>query len=104
MSSSPGVHIRRAQWAAALGLLAFGLARADVRLPRLLADHMVLQRDAPLRIWGWADPGEHITVQFHDAQVVTEADENGRWSAVLGPFDAGGPFEMKVSGKNRLAV
>lgn len=65
---------------------------------------MVLQRDAPLRIWGWADPGEHITVDFHAARIATDADRNGRWSAALGPFEAGGPFEMTVSGKNRLTV
>lgn len=104
MSSSHRAHGWRAASIAALCLLTFSLARADVRLPRVLADHMVLQRDAPLRIWGWADPGEHVTIEFHDAKITADADRNGRWSAVLGPFMAGGPFEMTVSGKNRLAI
>ena len=104
MSSSHRIHMWRAESVAAVCLLAFSLARADVRLPRVIADHMVLQRDAPLRIWGWADPGEHVSVEFHDARVATNADRDGRWFAVLGPFTAGGPFQMTVSGKNRLAV
>jgi sialate O-acetylesterase len=104
MSSSQRAQIWRSQAVTALCLLGFSLARADVRLPRVLADHMVLQRAAPFRIWGWADPGEHITIEFHHARAATDADRNGRWSAVLGPFTAGGPFEMTVSGKNRLSV
>jgi len=98
------VHRWGANALAVVCVFAFSAARAEVRLPRTIADHMVLQRDAALRIWGWADPGEHVVVEFHDARVATRAERNGRWSAVVGPFAAGGPFEMTVSGKNRLAI
>jgi sialate O-acetylesterase len=89
---------------AAIALLAFDCARADIRLPRILADHMVLQRDAPVSVWGWADPDERVVIEFHGARAVSKADRHGRWSAVLGPFAAGGPFEMTVSGRNRLTM
>jgi sialate O-acetylesterase len=55
-------------------------------------------------VWGWADPGERVVVEFQGARVARKADREGRWSAALGPFAAGGPFEMAVSGRNRLTL
>lgn len=57
--------------------------RAEVRLPSVIADHMVLQRDQEVRIWGWADAGEGVTVRFAGASVSTEADAQGAWSVLI---------------------
>jgi len=65
---------------------------------------MVLQRDAKIAIWGWADAGESVRIDFRGKRVTVRADQNGRWSASLGPFPAGGPYDMLVAGKNRLEL
>src|SRR5690606_15318132 len=77
---------------------------ADIRLPRLVSDGMVLQRGEELTIWGWADPGEAVTITFagHTAAAVTGQD--GKWSTVFPAMDAGGPYTMRLEGKNEVAV
>ena len=72
--------------------------RADVRLPHVLSDHAVLQRDRPIHIWGWAVPGAHLTVRFHAQTVASIADDLGHFSAWLAPESAGGPYSLTVSG------
>src|SRR5574344_66944 len=74
---------------------------AAVRLPRLISDCMVLQRDAPLNIWGWADPGEKVTVRFDGQHFFTQAGTDGRWSVKLPALKAGGPYLLEV---NEIAV
>lgn len=66
-------------------LLAANLARADVHLPALVGSGMVLQRDAKIRIWGWADPGEEVRIAFQGEHFKVRADQQGRWSTSLGP-------------------
>jgi sialate O-acetylesterase len=74
----------------------------DVRLPRIFADNMVLQRNQAIPIWGWAEGGEKITVQF-DKQIKTiKSDKNGNWLIKLDPESAGGPYELVIIGKNKL--
>ena len=73
-------------------------ARADVRLPHLLSDHAVLQRDRPIHIWGWATPGAHLTAHFHAQTVPAQADPLGAWSLWLAPESAGGPYTLTISG------
>jgi sialate O-acetylesterase len=73
-------------------------ALAAVQLPNLLSDHAVLQRDRPVRIWGWARAGENVTVHFHGQTVTAQTDANGNWEAWLRPEPAGGPFTLAVSG------
>ena len=88
MSKSPLLSLA----AAALAALATLNASAEVRLPGFFGDHMVLQRQAPMPIWGWAAPGEEVTVQLGDdaAQAVkTVADAEGRWRVKLPPREAG---------------
>lgn len=70
---------------------------AKVKLPRLISDRMVLQRDVDLKIWGWADPGERVTVRFQGKYYDTSADDEGNWSVMLPPHKAGGPFLMEVN-------
>jgi sialate O-acetylesterase len=78
-------------------------ARADVSLHGLFTDHMVLQRDVPVPVWGWADEGERVTVEFRGRKITTRA-RKGKWMVKLHKLEAGGPDELKVSGKNTLLV
>jgi sialate O-acetylesterase len=75
-----------------------GAIRADVRLPHVLSDHAVLQRDRPIHIWGWAVPAAHLTVRFHAQSVTAIANATGSWSLWLAPESAGGPYTLTVSG------
>ena len=70
---------------------------ASVRLPRLISNNMVLQRDVPLKIWGWADPGEKIKVVFIGKTFQTKADKQGNWKIYFPSVAAGGPYTMKVN-------
>lgn len=86
--------------------LAVGLqsASAEVRLPHLLSDNMVLQREMPIPIWGWANPNEKVTVKLGKSSAFTTAGTNGHWSVKLPKMTAGGPYEMKVVGGNTLIL
>ncbi|HUG90467.1 MAG TPA: sialate O-acetylesterase [Planctomycetaceae bacterium] len=79
-------------------------ATADVRLPSVIGSNMVLQRDAELPIWGWAEPGEVVVVAFSGQQAKATAGDDGRWSVRLKPVKAGGPHELVVEGTNRIAL
>lgn len=70
---------------------------AKIKLPQLIGDKMVLQRDIDLIIWGWADVGEKVTVRFQGKHYYTEADTKGKWSVVLPPQKYGGPFIMEIN-------
>ncbi len=74
---------------------------AGIRLPKLVSDRMVLQRDTELEIWGWADPAEKVTVRFRGRFYETEANDGGNWRVTLPPQAPGGPFVMEV---NELTV
>jgi sialate O-acetylesterase len=83
---------------AAFAFTAVGAAHAEVKLPHLLSDHAVLQRDTPIHIWGWADPGETVTVHFHDQTRTATADDLGKWSLWLMSEKAGGPYTLTATG------
>ncbi len=88
---------------ASLLLLVFAsAARADVRVPSLVGDNMVLQQGRKARVWGWAEPGERVTVTFRGEKANAVADARGRWEVFVGPHKAGGPFELTVAGRNTL--
>lgn len=91
-------------WVAVIGLFETGLALGNVRLPALIGNNMVLQRDTKIALWGWADPGEQLGIEFHGETIKTKADKSGRWSTFAGPFTAGGPYDLVVVGKNRLKL
>src|SRR5262245_56301643 len=78
--------------------------RAEVKLPSVLSDGMVLQQGMKLNIWGTADPGERVTVTLKDQKVGDVADSNGKWKVSLSPLDAGGPFTLTISGKNTITL
>lgn len=78
---------------------------ADVSLPQILGDNMVLQRHQPIRIWGMASPGERVRVAFRgESAVRTQADQRGNWRVTLLPRAAGGPLELSVVGRNSLTI
>ncbi|UCH14627.1 MAG: beta galactosidase jelly roll domain-containing protein, partial [Bacteroidales bacterium] len=79
-------------------------AKGQVSLPKLISDGMVLQRDADIKIWGWAAAGEQITVSFNDSVYEAIADDTGEWEAILSSLKAGGPFTMIVSGSNTITI
>jgi len=84
---------------------AFSLfANANVKLPLLFSDGMVLQRDKPIPLWGWADANEKIEVHFNNQIVKTNTDANGKWALSLKPESAGGPFKMIVKGNNTIVL
>ena len=65
---------------------------------------MVLQRDMPLPIWGWAEPGEKVTVKLCDKEAIATADDKGKWMVKLDPLSAPGPFAITISGKNTITI
>ena len=86
-------------------LLFFGLIllasylSAEIRLPSVIGDHMVLQQNQPIKIWGWADPGEKISVALADQKSMVLADSGGMWQITLKPMKVGrGPLHMTISG------
>lgn len=77
-------------------------ASAKVKLPGIIADNMVLQRNTPINIRGWAAPNEKVTVKLGKSEAAATADAKGKWAAKLPAMKAGGPFDITVSGKNVL--
>lgn len=82
---------------AVLSVLLTVNATAELRMPAVFGDHMVLQRNAPVPVWGWAEPGQAVRVSLgaRTAEAVTQ--EDGKWVAKLRAMPAGGPFELAVS-------
>ena len=90
--------------AGAFAFLASLPLTADVRLPAIVSDHMLLQRGVPARIYGWAEAGEPVTVQFHGQTINTTTGANGRWEIWLNPLNAGDAGDMTIAGRNTLTV
>ncbi|MFT3992021.1 MAG: sialate O-acetylesterase [Luteolibacter sp.] len=83
----------------------FSSASADVTLPKVLGDHMVLQRDQSVPIWGKAAPGETVTVKFQQQQKRTQADADGKWSVALDALKASNqPTTLTISGTNQIVL
>jgi sialate O-acetylesterase len=78
--------------------------RADVKLPSLIGDNMVVQQGVKARIWGWADPGEKVSVSMRGSSSSSTSNAKGRWMLNIGPFTAGGPYEMTITGKNKITI
>jgi len=92
-----------------LAVFAFALcsltARADVSLPAIFSDHMVLQRDARVPVWGTAAPGEKITVEFAGQSVGTTAATDGKWQVALTNLSAGSsPQVLTIKGNNSIVI
>lgn len=100
------MSVRWKFWLAlSLMILASPNVQANVRLPAIIGNNMVLQKDAPLPIWGWADPGEQVTVTLGANTATAMADGAGKWTVKLPAIaEAGGPHEMIVKGKNEIKI
>jgi len=77
---------------------------ANVKLSGIFTDHAVLQRNAPINVWGWADKGEKVVVLFNKQKQSTVADNTGKWKLKLSGMPAGGPYELIVKGKNTIVL
>ena len=77
---------------------------AQIKLPHIFGDNMVLQREKPIAVWGWAKAKEKVTIKFHDQTKTTVADKTGKWSVKLDAEKAGGPYALTVSGKNSVTL
>lgn len=80
------------------------IAQAEVRLPALFSDHMVLQQGEAVAVWGWADAGETVTVSVAGQKRTGKAGADGRWRIKLHRLKAGGPHTLTVSGKNSVVI
>lgn len=80
------------------------IANANVKMPLLFSDGMVLQRNKAIPIWGFADANEKIEVHFNKQIQKTTADKNGKWTLNLNSEKAGGPFELIIIGKNKITI
>jgi sialate O-acetylesterase len=78
-------------------------ARADVKLPALFTDHVVLQQDKLVAVWGWADEGEKVSVEFR-GKIATAYSKEGKWKVLLPKLTAGGPYKLTVKGKNEITI
>jgi len=87
-----------------LSLVCAASVRADVRLPKVLGDHMVIQQNQPATIWGWADAGEKVVVEMGQSRGETKANADGNWSLKIDPPAAGGPYEIHVVGANTIKL
>ena len=86
-------------------LLFASVGWSDVRLPAVFGDHMVLQRESPVPVWGWADMGETVTVSVAGQTKTTSAGADGRWMVKLDPLKPGAdPVELTVAGKNSRTI
>lgn len=77
-----------------------GLYPDDLWLPSIFSDHLVLQRDMVIPVWGRATPGVEVTAKLAGKSASTTADDEGRWKVELPKSDAGGPFELAVTAGN----
>ncbi|MBP6022542.1 sialate O-acetylesterase [Ferruginibacter sp.] len=77
---------------------------AQIKLPQLVRDSMILQRDAKVNIWGWAAANEKLSVRFNNKTYKTKADAAGNWKVILPPTKAGGPYTIDIIGGNKITL
>src|SRR6188768_483139 len=86
-------------------LAAAGFVQADVKLPAIFADHLVLQRGKPVAVWGTADAGEEVIVTFGEQTKTATTGQDGAWKVALDKLEASAEGrELKVKGKNEVTV
>ncbi|MEP5785543.1 MAG: sialate O-acetylesterase [Ekhidna sp.] len=85
--------------------LMFQLGYADIRPHNLFSDHMVVQRESEIPVWGWGDPGEKVSIKASwGAKAKVKANADGTWKTTLKTPEAGGPFTITFSGKNSITI
>jgi sialate O-acetylesterase len=96
---------RRIQWAvmfAATVLLTSSSLRAELTVPKIFSDHMVLQRDQTIPVWGWEEAGTEVHVLLDGEVQKAKAGDDGKWMVNFPAKKAGGPVKMVIEGKNRI--
>ena len=87
-----------------LFLLSSTLLLAQVRVPAIVRDSMVVQRDTRLKIWGWASPGERVQVVLNKKRYNATTGTDGRWAVWVAPLQAGGPYTIDIHGSNKIIL
>lgn len=85
-------------------LLLYSTIYSQIKLPRLISDGMILQRDIPVKIWGWATPNEKIEITFNKKKFQTTTSQDGNWVLTLPSQKAGGPYEMTLTASNTIVL
>jgi len=96
--------LRRLIWVTLFALAVESSVKAEVRLPRVFGSHMVLQREKPIVIWGWAGANEKITASLGDDAMQTTANERGEWKVTLPMRKAGGPLTLRITGSSEVVL
>ena len=96
--------VKRNGWlAVAIAAVFFGSsAQADVKLPNVFGDHMVLQQGQRNKVWGLAEAGEAVTVAINGQSQTATAAADGTWHVFIDPVPVGGPYAFTVKGKNEI--
>ncbi len=87
-----------------LAFLAATAAHATVKLPAIFSDHAVLQRQASVPVWGWAEKGEEVSVSIAGQTVKATAGDDGKWMAKLANLEAGGPHTLTITGSSTIVI
>jgi sialate O-acetylesterase len=99
------IHLRCTCGTLLLSIVFAAAARADVKMPAIFADHMVLQRDRAVPIWGWASPGESVTVTAGSQTATAAAGPDGKWSLKLNSLSLSPqPISLTIAGKNTISI
>jgi sialate O-acetylesterase len=85
-------------------LFLFQSSFSQVKVPRLVRDSMILQRDTKIKIWGWAAPNEKIKISFNKKDFKTKAGSDGKWLVLLPAMKAGGPYTMNIDASNHITL
>ncbi|HUZ61797.1 MAG TPA: sialate O-acetylesterase [Hanamia sp.] len=85
-------------------LVIISSVNAQVKLPQIIRDSMILQRNSKINIWGWAPKGEKVSVKLNGKTYKTRTGNDGKWKVQLLPMKAGGPYTMDISGKNKISL
>lgn len=96
--------MRKFHFLFAVILFSLNAITAQVVLPKLISDAMVLQRETELKIWGWAEPGEKVQINFLESVYTTTTKEDGKWQVLIPAQQAGGPYKMTITGKNSIEL
>ncbi len=78
--------------------------QAQIKLPQIIRDSMILQRDIKINVWGWASKGERVNVKFNGKSYHTKTNDESKWMLQLAPMKAGGPYNMEISGTNKIVL
>lgn len=99
-----GRNICKLFFACLIGQCMITSIHAEVILPHLISDGMVLQRNTPVNIWGWASPGERLSVTFRNKTYTATTGSDGKWKITMKAMKEGGPFEMKIDASNHIVL